>query len=100
MFLWDTFLKVVVLGQNILSTFKDFDTCGQIQTATLIYVQQKMKINNLVNMGKSWTQHGHTIALTDFFPERAIGWSFMTTRCQSKTEQIELDLDGKRGIHS
>lgn len=48
MFLWDTVLKVVVLGQNILNIFKDFDKCGQIQTATLIYVQQKMKIKNPV----------------------------------------------------
>lgn len=45
-------------------------------------------------------QNGHAFAWTEFFTERVIGWSFMTTRCQSKTGQTEPRQTGERGIHS
>lgn len=48
MHFFEIHFKTVGLSQNTLSIFKDFNKCGQIHTATLIYVQQKMKINDPV----------------------------------------------------
>lgn len=48
---------MVGLGQHALSIFKDFGKYGQIQIATLIYVQQKMNISNPVEYLRARAEH-------------------------------------------